>query len=185
PEAGMSSYLQARVGGVRLFYREAGRADAPALLLLHGYPSSSRMFEPLLPLLADQFRLLAPDYPGFGLSDAPPPSAYAYSFEALAATVREFTEVLGLERYALYLQDYGGPVGMRLALARPERVRALVIQNAVAHEEGLTEVWKARRAWWADRSAHEAQIRAAMHSVVAGVARHVGGRPHPETYNPD
>jgi pimeloyl-ACP methyl ester carboxylesterase len=155
------------------------------LLLLHGYPSSSRMFEPLLPRLADEFRLIAPDYPGFGLSDAPERSRYAYTFDALARAVRDFTDVLQLRRYALYLQDYGGPVGFRLALERPDRVRALIVQNAVMHEEGLSAMWDLRRAYWANRAANEARVREGMRSVAAGMARHIGGRPRPETYNPD
>ena len=178
-------YQSLSVGPLRIFYREAGRADAPALLLLHGYPSSSRMFEPLLPLLRDEFRLIAPDYPGFGLSGMPDPRVYAYTFDALAAAVEGLVAALGLSRYSLYLQDYGGPVGLRLALARPERVRALIIQNAVMHEEGLSALWELRRAYWSDRAAHEAQVRAGLYSVEAGMARHVGGRAHPERFDPD
>jgi pimeloyl-ACP methyl ester carboxylesterase len=186
PEAAVGTrYQSAHVGPVRIFYREAGHAEAPVLLLLHGYPSSSRMFEPLLSELSDEFRLIAPDYPGFGLSDAPEPQHYPYSFDTLAAAIDEFTAALRLTRYSLYLQDYGGPIGLRLALAHPERVRALIIQNAVLHEEGLTEVWKLRRAYWAERARHEPQVRAGLSSVEAGIARHVGGRAHPERFNPD
>ncbi|MGH8306601.1 MAG: alpha/beta fold hydrolase, partial [Steroidobacteraceae bacterium] len=156
-------YRTIDVGGLNIFYREAGPPDAPVLLLLHGYPSSSRMFEPLLPRLAGELRLIAPDYPGFGLSDAPDPGAYSYTFEALGAAAQGFTDALGLTRYSLYLQDYGGPVGFRLALAHPERVRALILQNAVVHEEGLADVWNLRRAWWAARGQHEPQIREGLH----------------------
>lgn len=178
-------YQSAHVGTLRIFYREAGRSTAPPLLLLHGFPSSSRMFEPLLPELADDFHLIAPDYPGFGLSDAPDPQHYSYTFDALATAMAEFVAALRLPRYSLYLQDYGGPIGMRLALAQPGQVRALIIQNAVVHEEGLTELWKLRRAYWADRARHEPQVRAALTSVEAGIARHVGGRAHAERFNPD
>ena len=178
-------YQSAHVGTLRIFYREAGRSSAPPLLLLHGFPSSSRMFEPLLDELADDFHLIAPDYPGFGLSDAPDPQLYSYTFETLAAAMAEFVAALRLTRYSLYLQDYGGPIGMRLALAQPGQVRALIIQNAVMHEEGLTELWKLRRAYWSDRARHEPQVRAALTSVEAGIARHVGGRAHAERFNPD
>ncbi len=180
-----TQYKTVEVNGINIFYREAGADDASVLLLLHGYPSSSRMFEPLLPLLAQNYRLIAPDYPGFGLSQAPDRSAYTYTFDRLAHTMVDFTDALGLKRYTLYVQDYGGPIGFRLALARPERVRALIIQNAVLHEEGLTAVWNLRRAYWSDRAQNEPKIREGMYSVQGGVARHVGGRPNPERFNPD
>ena len=178
-------YRTVTVNGVEVFYREAGMPDAPVLLLLHGYPSSSRMFEPLFPLLSDRFRLIAPDYPGFGLSQAPDRTSYAYTFDQLARTMDGFIDALGLGQYSLYLQDYGGPIGFRIALTRPERVQTLIVQNAVLHEEGLTPVWNLRRAYWNDRGAIEAEIREGMYSVQAGIARHVGGRPNPERYNPD
>jgi pimeloyl-ACP methyl ester carboxylesterase len=178
-------YRTITVEGLKIFYREAGRADAPVLLLLHGYPSSSRMFEPLLQRLAGDCRLIAPDYPGFGYSDAPDRGAYTYSFDALAQAILGFTDALGLARYSLYLQDYGGPVGFRVALAAPERVRSLIVQNAVMHEEGLTPVWDLRRAYWADRAQYEERIRAGLDSVLAGMARHVGSRPSHEDFNPD
>jgi pimeloyl-ACP methyl ester carboxylesterase len=178
-------YLRAEVCGISIFYRETGPADAPCILLLHGYPSSSRMFEPLFPLLGAKYRLIAPDYPGFGLSDAPPPGNFAYTFDHFAAVIGEFVQALGLKTYSLYLQDYGGPVGLRLAIAHPERVQALIIQNAVVHEEGLSDVWALRRAYWANRSENEAKIIAGLYSVSAGIARHVGPRPEVERFNPD
>lgn len=180
-----NTYKTVHVDGIEIFYREAGPVEAPVLLLLHGYPSSSRMFEPLFARLRQRYRLLAPDYPGFGLSAAPDPSEFAYTFEHLAQTIAGFAEALGLTRYSLYLQDYGGPIGLRIALAHPERVQGLIIQNAVLHEEGLTAVWDLRRAFWSDRAEHEAKIRDGMVSVQAGIARHVGGRAYPETFNPD
>jgi pimeloyl-ACP methyl ester carboxylesterase len=181
-----TTYHSVAVDGLNIFYREAGPKDAPTLLLLHGFPSSSRMFDPLIPLLADRYHLVAPDYPGFGHSDAPPPERFAYTFDHLAAVIDDFTQALGLDRYALYLQDYGGPVGFRLALAHPERVRALVIQNAVAHEVGLDDkLWATRRAYWRDRAGHEAAVRANFISAEATRLRHVGTSPHPERYNPD
>lgn len=127
------------VNGVDVFYREAGPKGRPTLLLLHGFPSSSHMFRDLIPALADQYHVVAPDYPGFGLSGMPDPKEYAYTFDHLAETVAAFTDAVGLTRYAIYMQDYGGPVGFRLATARPDRVTGLVVQNANAYLEGLSE----------------------------------------------
>lgn len=179
------TYRTAEVNGIKVFYRDVGRRDAPVVLLLHGYPSSSRMFEPLFPFLARHYRLIAPDYPGFGLSDAPDRSKYEYTFDHLATTVSRFIDLLGVDHYAMYLQDYGGPVGFRLALAHPDRVRALIIQNAVLHEEGLTPVWDLRRAYWANRAEYEPRIRAGLCSIESGIARHVGDRKDVERFNPD
>lgn len=122
-----TTYHTVAVDGLNIFYREAGPKDAPTILLLHGYPSSSRMFATLMPLLADHYHLVAPDYPGFGASDAPPASAFTYTFDHLAEVVDHFTQVIGLRDYVLYHQDYGGPIGMRLAVAHPERVRAIIV----------------------------------------------------------
>jgi pimeloyl-ACP methyl ester carboxylesterase len=173
------------VDGLSIFYREAGPADAPTLLLLHGFPSSSRMYEPLLSRLSGRYHLVAPDYPGFGHSDAPDAKAFDYTFDRIAGIIGRFTEVLGLRRYALYLQDYGGPVGFRLALAHPERVQALIIQNAVAHEDGLGPLWKKRREYWADRGPNEAALRENLLSLAATRQRHIGSSPNPEKYDPD
>jgi pimeloyl-ACP methyl ester carboxylesterase len=178
-------YRTVNLHGLSIFYREAGRPDAPAILLLHGFPSSSRMYEPLFPRLSAQFRLIAPDYPGFGHSDAPGAKDFAYTFDHIAAVIGEFTEALGLRSYVLYMQDYGGPVGFRLAIAHPERVRAFVIQNAVAHEDGLGPLWQKRREFWADRQAHEAGLRENFLSLAATRQRHVGSNPHPDTIDPD
>ena len=136
-----------QVDGLSIFYREAGPKDAPTLLLLHGLPSSSRMFEPLFARLSDRYHLVAPDYPGFGHSDWPDPKKFAYTFDHIAEIMNHFTEALGLSRYTLYMQDYGGPVGFRMTLAHPERVEALIVQDAVAHDEGLGANWKTRRAF--------------------------------------
>jgi len=178
-------YRTAQVDGVSIFYREAGPADAPVLVLLHGLPSSSRMYEPLLGRLSDRFRLIAPDYPGFGHSDWPDPKAFAYTFDHLADIMARFTEQLGLTRYALYLQDYGGPVGLRLSLAHPQRLSALIVQNAVAHDEGLGPNWKLRRAFWADRATHESTLRTNLLSLATTRTRHVGSDPALERYDPD
>ena len=148
-------YRTVKVDGLSIFYREAGPKDAPTMLLLHGLPSSSRMFQPLLTRLADSYHLVAPDYPGFGHSDWPDPAKFRYTFDNIASVMRDFTQALGLSRYTLYMQDYGGPVGFRMALAHPERVQALIVQDAVAHNEGLGSNWATRRAFWADRSANE------------------------------
>jgi pimeloyl-ACP methyl ester carboxylesterase len=179
------TYHTVAIEGVSIFYREAGPSDAPTILLLHGFPSSSRMFETLMPLLADRYHLIAPDYPGFGHSDAPDPTKFAYTFDHLAELVGSLTDALGLKNYALYMQDYGGPIGFRLALAHPERVRALVVQNAAAHEEGLGPLWEQRRRYWADRSSEADKLKANFTSLEATRQRHVGASPHPERYDPD
>jgi pimeloyl-ACP methyl ester carboxylesterase len=175
----------ATVEGLSIFYREAGDPSNPTLVLLHGFPSSSVMFRDLMPRLADRFHLIAPDYPGFGRSDAPPPSAFSYTFDRLTEVVDRFLEQRHIARYALYLQDYGGPIGFRLALAHPERLTALIIQNAVAHEQGLSDLWGPRRAFWADRATHEAAVRANLLSLEATRQRHVGRSPHPERIDPE
>lgn len=126
------------IDGVEIFYRDAGPRDAPVILLLHGFPTSSHMFRDLIPLLADRFRLVAPDYPSFGYSAIPDPSEYDYTFDRLAQTIDRFVTALGLSRYAIYMQDFGGPVGLRLAAARPDRVTALIVQNANAYDAGVT-----------------------------------------------
>ena len=179
------SYRSVVVDELSIFYREAGTPNAPTLLLLHGLPSSSRMFEPLFSRLGDRFHLVAPDYPGFGHSDWPDPKEFAYTFNHIAAIITRFTEVLGLSHYTTYMQDYGGPVGFRMALAHPERVHALIVQDAVAHNEGLGQNWKARRAFWADRAQNEEALRANLLSLAATRTRHVGSDPHVERYDPD
>ena len=141
------------VDGLEVFYREAGPADAPVLLLLHGFPSSSHMFRDLIPKLAGEYRVIAPDLPGFGQSAMPAREAFAYTFDRLARVIDRFTEVIGLRRFALYVFDYGAPVGWRLATWHPERITALVTQNGNAYEEGLSEGWNPIQAYWRDPSA--------------------------------
>lgn len=180
-----TTYQTAMIDGVRVFYREAGPRNAPTILLLHGYPSSSQMFASLIPLLADKYHLVAPDYPGFGQSDAPPPDQFVYSFDHLADVVDKLTEQLALKKYVLFLQDYGGPIGLRLAEAHPDRVQAIIIQNAVSHEEGLGPLWEARRAYWKDRAAWEDKVITNFTSLEGARERHIGTSSHPERYDPN
>ena len=178
-------YCTVQIDGLSIFYREAGPKDAPTILLLHGLPSSSRMFEALFARLSDRFHLVAPDYPGFGHSDWPDPKTFAYTFDHYAEIMNHFTEALGLSRYTLYMQDYGGPVGFRMVLANPERVEALIVQDAVAHNEGLGVNWKARRAFWADRAVNESTLRTNLLSLEAARTRHVGNDPNVDRHDPD
>ena len=143
------------------------------------------LFEPLFARLSDRYHLVAPDYPGFGHSDWPDPKQFAYTFDHIAEIMNHFAEALGLSRYTLYMQDYGGPVGFRMALAHPGRVEALIVQDAVAHNEGLGANWKTRRAFWADRAANESALRANLLSMAATRTRHVGSDPNVERYDPD
>jgi pimeloyl-ACP methyl ester carboxylesterase len=143
------------------------------------------MFGPLFHLLADRYHLVAPDYPGFGHSDAPEPKSFSYTFDHIAQIIDRFTQSIGLTRYGLYMQDYGGPVGFRLALAHPERIETLIIQNAVAHDDGLGKNWVTRRAFWADRATHEAALRTNLLSLETTRIRHVGSDPKIDRYDPD
>jgi pimeloyl-ACP methyl ester carboxylesterase len=142
------SYKTAHVDGLKIFYREAGDPQAPAVLLLHGFPTSSHMFRNLIPELAGQYHVIAPDLPGFGFSDAPDHQSFAYTFDHLARVIGEFTDLIGLRKFAVYVFDYGAPVGFRLALNHPERITALISQNGNAYEEGLSEAWAPIRALW-------------------------------------
>ena len=178
-------YRTIQIDGLSIFYREAGPKDAPTLLLLHGLPSSSRMFEPLFARLSDRYHLVAPDYPGFGHSAWPDPKTFAYTFYHYAEIMNHFTEALGLSHYTLYMQDYGGPVGFRMALAHPDRIEALIVQDAVAHNEGLGANWKTRRAFWADRALNESALRMNLLSLATTRTRHVGNDPNVERYDPD
>jgi pimeloyl-ACP methyl ester carboxylesterase len=179
-----TTYHRVLVDGVKIFYREAGPTDAPTIVLLHGFPSSSREFDPLIPLLATKYHLIAPDFPGFGQSDAPLPSAYDYTFDHLAETTNHFLEQLGISRYTLYLHDYGGPVGFRMMAAHPGRLQSLIIQNANVYKEGLGPKWAGIAKYWADRSAHPEVLETFM-SPIATEQRHTAGTSHPDRYNPD
>ena len=145
-------YRSANVDGLKIFYRAAGAADAPALLLLHGFPTASHMFRDLIPLLADRFHIIAPDLPGFGQSDMPARGKFAYTFDHLAETIDRFTEVIGLDRFAMYVFDYGAPTGFRIAVKHPERISAIISQNGNAYEEGLSEGWTPIRGYWQEPS---------------------------------
>jgi pimeloyl-ACP methyl ester carboxylesterase len=160
----MTTYRTITVDGLRIFYREAGRPEAPAVLLLHGFPTSSHMFRDLIPLLAQRYRVVAPDLPGFGFSDAPDRSAFDYTFDRRADVIGRFTDAVGLARFALYVFDFGAPIGFRLALAHPERITAIVSQNGNAYEEGLSEGWNPIQAYW--REPTEAR-RAALRDFLA------------------
>ena len=142
------NYRTAEVDGLKIFYREAGRADAPTLLLLHGFPSAGHMFRDLIPRLAERFHLVAPDLPGFGQSDMPARDDFKYTFDNLAAVIGRFTDVIGLKRFAIYIFDYGAPVGLRIAAKHPERITAIISQNGNAYEEGLSEGWDPIRTYW-------------------------------------
>jgi pimeloyl-ACP methyl ester carboxylesterase len=141
-------YRTANVDGLKIFYREAGRTDAPPLLLLHGFPTSSHLFRNLIPLLADRFHIVAPDLPGFGQSEMPPHDVFPYTFAKLAEVIRRFTEVVNLKRFAIYIFDYGAPVGLRMAVNHPELITAIVSQNGNAYEEGLSDGWNPIRTYW-------------------------------------
>ena len=179
-----TTYQSMTVDGIGIFYREAGPKDASTIVLLHGFPSSSREFDTLIPVLATRYHLIAPDFPGFGQSDAPPPSSYAYTFDNLAKTINGLLEQLEINKYSFYLHDYGGPVGFRIISAHPERLQALIIQNANAYKEGLGAKWAGIAQYWADPKAHS-EVFDAFVSLTATKQRHTLGTSHPERYNPD
>jgi pimeloyl-ACP methyl ester carboxylesterase len=179
-----TTYHRVEVDGTNIFYREAGPKGAPTIVLLHGFPSSSREFDPLIPLLATKYHIVAPDFPGFGQSDAPSPSSYAYTFDNLAKTTTAFLDKLKIDKTSFYLHDYGGPVGFRVMMAHPDRVQALIVQNANAYEEGLGPKWAVIRKYWEDPEKHP-EVFEAFVSLAATEQRHTAGTSHPERYNPD
>ena len=157
-----ASFRTVAADGVNIFYREAGAPDAPVMLLLHGFPSSSHMYRELIPLLATKYRVIAPDLPGFGFTTVPTERNYSYTFDNLAATMEAFVQALDLKKYALYVFDYGAPVGLRLAAAHPERVTALVSQNGNAYLEGLGDPWTGIKQYWAAPDEHRETMRASL-----------------------
>ncbi|WP_426240164.1 alpha/beta fold hydrolase [Pararhizobium sp. DWP1-1-3] len=178
-------YRSVTIDGLKIAYRETGSTDKPAILLLHGVPSSSRMYDGLMQRLGDQYHLVAPDYPGFGNSDAPPPKDFAYTFDNLAEMMLKFTDRINMNRYVLFMQDYGAPIGMRLAIARPSAIQGTVFQNGNVYSEGLGPIWENRKAFWSDRAAHEQEVRKGHLSLELTRARHLGSDPDVEAYNPD
>lgn len=179
------TYRTANVDGLDIFYREAGAADAPALLLLHGFPSASHMFRDLIPLLADRFRIVAPDLPGFGRSDMPDRAGFAYTFDHIADVIDRFTEVIGLTKFAIYVFDYGAPTGLRIALKHPERITALISQNGNAYEEGLSDGWNPIRAYWRDASPANREALRALLKPEAVVWQYTHGVPDAGKVSPD
>ena len=178
-------YKNTEVNGLNIFYREAGAKTTPAILLLHGFPSSSHMFRDLIPALADDFHVIAPDYPGFGYSDAPAPDQFAYTFDHLAEVIEKFIQALGLKKFSLYLQDYGGPVGFRLATAQPERIQALIVQNANAYLEGISAAFEPLKPFWDNRNAETEKAARALLQRETTIFQYTHGAARPELINPD
>jgi pimeloyl-ACP methyl ester carboxylesterase len=173
------------VGPVRVFYREAGDRSNPTVLLLHGFPSSSHMFRDLIPLLADRYHVVAPDMPGFGFTEAPERGSFTYDFDHLAEVIAGFTDTLGLERYAIYVFDYGAPVGFRLAMTRPERITAIVTQNGNAYEEGLGDDWGPIRQYWQNPSQENRDALRFMLTLEGTRWQYVHGVPDPTKIAPE
>jgi pimeloyl-ACP methyl ester carboxylesterase len=174
-------YQTADVDGSKIFYREAGPAGAPKLLLLHGFPTSSHMFRDLIPLLADRIHIVAPDLPGFGKSDMPK----RHTFDQLAETIDRFTDVVGFNRYAVYIFDYGAPTGLRLAVKHPDRITAIITQNGNAYEEGLSDGWNPIRAYWRDASQANREALRAFLKPETTLWQYTHGVPDPTTVSPD
>jgi pimeloyl-ACP methyl ester carboxylesterase len=178
-------YRSAVLDGTSIFYREAGPTDAPAVLLLHGFPSSSHMFRDLIPVLAEDYRVIAPDMPGFGFSDAPDHKKFDYTFAHLAELMNAFTEAVGLRRFALYVFDYGAPVGFRMALLHPDRVVALISQNGNAYEEGLSESWNPIQKYWRDPSMENREALRALLTPETTRWQYTHGVAHPDRIAPE
>jgi pimeloyl-ACP methyl ester carboxylesterase len=179
------SYRTADADGFKIFYRAAGPDDARKLLLLHGFPSASHMFRDMIPLLADRFCLVAPDLPGFGQSDMPPRENFTYTFDAVARVIERFTEVIGFDRFAIYVFDYGAPTGFRLALRHPERITAIISQNGNAYEEGLSDGWNPIRAYWRDSSKANREALRAFLSPETTIWQYTHGVGDTSSVSPD
>jgi pimeloyl-ACP methyl ester carboxylesterase len=180
-----TKYRTADVDRFNVFYREAGPADAPKLLLLHGFPSASHMFRDLIPPLADKFHIVAPDLPGFGQSDMPPRDKFSYTFDNIARVIERFTEVIGFDRFAVYVFDYGAPTGFRLAVHHPERITAIISQNGNAYEEGLSDGWTPIRAYWQDPSEANRKALRAFLTPQTTHWQYTHGVPNPTIVSPD
>ena len=178
-------YHTASIDGVDVFYREAGRKDAPAILLLHGFPTSSHMYRNLIPALADKYHVIAPDYPGFGQSAMPDRASFDYTFDNYAKIIDALTEKLKLERYALYVMDYGAPVGFRLAAKHPERVSALIVQNGNAYDEGLQKFWEPIQKYWASGNAKDREAIRWLTSLKATKWQYTEGVTDTQLVSPD
>lgn len=178
-------YKSTTIDGVKVFYREAGPANAPVLLLLHGFPTSSHMFRNLIPLLADRYRVIAPDYPGFGQSDAPDHKSFDYSFAKLADIVDKLTVTIGAKRYSMYVMDYGAPVGYRLAIAHPERVETLIVQNGNAYVEGLGAFWDPIKAYWKEDTPARREALAGLVSLETTKFQYTDGMGDVARISPD
>lgn len=179
-------YRTVEIDGLDIFYREAGSRDAPTVLLLHGFPTSSHMFRNLIPALADQYHVIAPDYPGFGNSSAPSGEDFEYTFDNLARVMEKFTERVGLKKYSIYLMDYGAPVGFRLATQHPERVQALIVQNGNAYQEGLdNEFWKPIKMYWQNRTPEQADKLRSLLTLEATKWQYTHGVRNVEMISPD
>lgn len=179
------TYNTVKIDGLDIFYREAGDKSKPAILLLHGFPTSSQMFRNLIPLLADKYYLVAPDYPGYGQSSMPKVTEFNYTFDNLASVIEKFTEAKGLKKYSLYVQDYGAPVGYRLAVKHPDRVQALIVQNGNAYEEGLREFWNPIKAYWKDRNEKNADELRKLLTISGTKWQYTHGMRNPNQISPD
>jgi pimeloyl-ACP methyl ester carboxylesterase len=179
-------YKTVTVNDLEIFYREAGPKDAPVILLLHGFPTSSHMFRNLIPALSDRFHLIAPDYPGFGNSSMPKVEEFDYTFDRITEVIDTFIEKLALDRYSLYMMDYGAPVGFRIAVKHPERVQSLIVQNGNAYEEGLLEFWDPIKSYWEDKTPKNADVlRNNLLTIDATRWQYTNGVRNPETISPD
>ena len=186
PTQRQTMHRSVEIDGLEIFFRESGPSDAPTILLLHGFPTSSHMFRNLIPRLSDRFHLVAPDYPGYGASSMPSLDSFEYSFDNLARVIEKFIDKLRLTSYSLYLMDYGAPVGYRVAASRPERVQSLIVQNGNAYDEGLLDFWNPIKAFWKGKTAENAQVlRDTLLTIEATKWQYTNGVRNVETIAPD